>query len=171
MRKTEIVTATEGRDAGRKYLITEWDAARADRWATRAVLALAGGSTPLPFPVQALVGKGMEAIFVVGLQTILTANINPDVLLPLLDELLTCVKIIRDPKALDKDTGQPLAFEMALSDDIQEVKTRWWLRSEVLRIHTGFSAGDAFSRLLTLILTKPFEGSETTPTSAEKSAP
>jgi hypothetical protein len=80
---------------------------------------------------------------------------------PLLDELLECVKIVRNPKANDRATGQPHATPLVGDDDIEEVKTIIWLRSEVLRVHSNFSLADG---LLTLVsaITKPSE--ENSPT-------
>ena len=40
-RKTKIVTiAAEGRDYGKSYLLTEMPALKAEKWATRAMMAL-----------------------------------------------------------------------------------------------------------------------------------
>ncbi|QPF88424.1 hypothetical protein IC762_17795 [Bradyrhizobium genosp. L] len=172
MRKTEIVKATHGRDANKHFQITEWPAEAADRWATRVLLAMTRGSKPIHIPVESLLGRGMEAIFVVGLQTILSASVDTNEVLPLIDELLDCVQIVRDPVARDKTTGGPVASPVvAMSGDIEEVQTRWWLRSEVLRIHTGFSAADMFGTLLSSILSPTGPNSGNMPTSAASSAP
>ncbi|MCC8963776.1 hypothetical protein H8A95_16010 [Bradyrhizobium sp. Pear76] len=156
MRKIEVIKADsdKGRDSGKHFEIREWDAEIADRWATRVVLALTRGSKPMPFPVEALLGRGMEAIFVIGLQTILSASVATEEVIPLLDELLQCVRFVRDPAARDKSTGGHITTDIVSPDDIEEVRTRWWLRSEVLRVHTGFSAADMFGTLLSSIMSK-----------------
>lgn len=172
MRKIEVVRAAadKGRDAGKNFQIREWDAETADRWASRVVLALTRGSKPIAFPVEALLGRGMEAIFVIGLQTILSASVATEEVVPLLEELLQCVRIVRDPAARDRTTGEHVATDIVSPDDIEEVRTRWWLRSEVLRVHTGFSAADMFGTLLSSIMLKaPPSGN--TETSAASSAP
>jgi hypothetical protein len=62
--------------------------------------------------------------------------------------MFTCVKMIRDPKSKDKMTGEPIASDIVSDDDIEDVQTRAWLRSEVLRVHTGFSPADALLSLI-----------------------
>lgn len=163
MRKIEVVKADvdKGRDAGKHFEIREWDAGTADRWATRVILALTRGSKPIPFPIETLFGRGMEAIFVLGLQTILSASVETDEVLPLLDELMLCVKIVRDPAARDRTSGGHIATDIVSPDDIEEVRTRWWLRSEVLRVHTGFSAADMFGKLLSSIMSKALPSANT----------
>ena len=70
MRKTEIVKVPADwgkRDAGKVFLLTEWPAARAEKWAVRALLALnrSGGEIPLN-----VAGIGMEGIAVIGIAAI-----------------------------------------------------------------------------------------------------
>ena len=64
MRKSEIVAvpAWGGRDAGKLFKITEWDAMRAEKWAWRMALALKGTSGQLPENVARLgmVGRGVD---------------------------------------------------------------------------------------------------------------
>lgn len=167
MRKTEIVKAPAnfGRDAGKHFLITEWAAAKADHWAIRAMLAYNRGGGDLPY--ESLVGRGMEAIFFVGIQTFLRGQMRPEEVIPILDELLECVQIIRDPNARDKMTGLPIATAIVSDDDIAEIKTRYWLRSEVLKLMTGFSAAETLSRWVSAIM----KGADlpSTPTSPLKS--
>ena len=150
MRKSEIVTVpqfdgTSNRDRGNMFLLTEWSAAAAEKWGAKAILALnrSGGQIPMD-----LRGVGMEGVFILGVNTFLRGNIQADEIIPIFDELLECVKIVRDPKHPDVVTA------LASDDDIEEVQTRLWLRSEVLRIHTGFSPGAALSKLISSIMTK-----------------
>jgi hypothetical protein len=42
-----------------------------------------------------------------------------------------------------------------LEDDIEEVATRWWLRSEVVSVHVGFSPAEALLKLVASITAKP----------------
>lgn len=151
MRETKPVTVptfpgTRNRDYGKVFLITEWPAAKADDWGMRMMLAANRGGGSLPMDVR---GIGMEGIAILGINTFLRGNIDPNELVPLWDELLQCVKIIRDPK------GAPNAATDILPDeDIQEVATRQWLRLEVLSLHLNFSVADALSALVRSILTK-----------------
>ena len=47
-RRTETFTATYGRDAGKSFTLTEMPADQAERWAIRALLALAGAGVDRP---------------------------------------------------------------------------------------------------------------------------
>lgn len=149
-RKTIVVKVPElpgpsQRDLGKMYLIEEWSAARAENWGLRMAAALTRSDLGLP---MSLAGIGMEGIAIIGINRILHGSINPDVVIPLFDELLECVKIIRDPKRPD------FAQAIIVDDDIEEVATRLWLRSEVLKLHTNFSPAAAISGLWRMITTK-----------------
>lgn len=155
MRKQEtvVVPSWEGnRDAGKHFIITEMPAAQAEKWALRAFLALKGTAGEVPPEVMSM---GMVAVAWRGLNTFLAADVDPAKIGAVLDEMMTCVKIIRDPRAVDKNTGGVVATEIVSDDDIEEVQTRLWLRSEVLRVHTGFSPADALFRLLSLASAVP----------------
>ena len=160
--KTMVVRAVHGRDGAAKklYQITEWPAARAEQWGIRALMAYNRGGGHLP--VDQVFGRGMEGIVYLGIDTFLRGQMQAAEVQPILDELLECVKIVRDPSARDKATNQPVATDIVADSDIQEVATRMWLRSEVLYLHTGFSVGDA---LLELILAINSARSPTTQTS------
>jgi hypothetical protein len=158
--KTMVVRASIGRDAKKLYQITEWPAARAEQWGVRALMAYNRGGGHLP--VDQAFGRGMEGIVFLGIDTFLRGQMRAEEVQPILDELLECVKIIRDPSARDKQTNKPVATDIVADSDIQEVATRMWLRSEVLFLHTGFSVGDALSDLISVINSK---GSPTTQTS------
>jgi hypothetical protein len=137
MRKSEIVAVPEwgGRDEGKLFKITEWDAFRAEKWAWRMGLALKGTNGELP---DAIARLGMVGIAVRTINAILSADVDP-------------AKIVRDPSVRDPATGQPLAVDLVGQDDIEEIRTVGWLRSEVLRIHTNFSATAALSALISVI--------------------
>ena len=142
---------TRNRDRGKTFRITEWPAATAEKWGVRMMLAANSGAGELPLNLG---GIGMEGIAIIGINTFLRGNILPDTLIPLLDELLGCVKIVRDHKqpqiASDLINGQD-----GMEDDLQEVATRMWLRGEVLTLHLNFSVGAALSALYSKIMTKP----------------
>ena len=168
-RKTKIVMVPEGfgRDSEPKrkvFLLTEWPAARAEKWALRALLAFNRSDRNLGLlDADKLIGAGMEGIFRIGIQVFLSGGMKSEEVQPILDELLDCVQMIRDPDKKDIATGLPVASAIVSGDDIEEVKTRFWLRSEVLRLHSGFSPGDALSILISAIMTK--EASPITKTS------
>jgi hypothetical protein len=143
-RKSEVVKVPEwgGRDAGKLFKVTEMASARGEKWAYRALLLLSGSGGRIP---ENLAGRGMEAIAIIGINIFLQGSIRFEELEPLLDEMMPCVEAVRDPRAPHVST--PLVSD----DDIEEVRTRAWLRSEVLRLHTGFSPADALFALILAI--------------------
>lgn len=129
MRKEkDIIIHAEGRDKGKVFHITEMAAEQAEWWAVRAMLALGRSNPDLGQAYDE--GAGMGALAIAGLKAFM--RVNPDDAKPLLDEMMTCVKIKPDPKR--PDFVRPL-----LPEDIDEFMTRVKIRSEVFELHTGFS--------------------------------
>lgn len=154
---------TRNRDRGKIFRLTEWPAARAERWALRMVFAANKGGGELPLDLS---GIGMEGIAIIGINTFLRGAIADDVMLPLLDEILECVEIVRDPAHPDVVT------KVTPDLDIEEVATRMWLRGEVLSLHLGFSVGGALSALYRKIMVpKPSPEPQPPPTSRPESTP
>lgn len=124
MRRTEIVEIAEGRDAGKKYQITEMSAEAAEWWAFRALQAIAGADAELNLqaPLADMAAQGIKAL----------AKVHPDQAKPLLDEMMSCVQI------LVPATQKPRPL---LDGDIEDVKTRFMLRKAVMELHLGFSTG------------------------------
>jgi hypothetical protein len=137
---------TRNRDKDKLYRITEWDSARAENWGLRMMFAANNGAGQLPLDWS---GIGMEGIAILGINTFLRGTSDPGTMIPLLDELLQCVKIVRDPK------NPHMAFDLVSEDDIAEVATRMWLRGEVLTLHLNFSVSAAVSALYKKIMMKP----------------
>lgn len=162
MRKTKIVTipANDSRDAGKVFLLTEMDADKAERWATRAFFAMAANGIDIPPEVMQL---GLGALAAVGVRAILTAKFEDA--LPLLDEMMECIAVIPDPRKVD--FTRPLD-----KDDIEEVATRLMLRSEVFELHTGFSVAAFLSELGTKAATRDSNQSnmQTSPELSEPSS-
>ena len=150
MRKTKVVVADNGRDAGKNFLLREWPAAKAEDWGWRAVFALNRGGSDIP--IEAIANMGMAAIAYVGFSTLMRGNINSAEMIPILNELLECVSVIRDPRAVDQVSGGPVAMPISTEDDIAEVGTRLWLKSEVFELHTGFSAADVIANLISVAM-------------------
>lgn len=159
---------TRNRDKGKTFKITEWSAAEAERWGLRATFAL-GSSNEGRLPLD-LAGGGMETIAIIGINAFLSAsrgmgdNLVTGVVIPLLDELLKDVEIIRDPK-------HPSVLTKLNADvDLEEIATRMWLRGEVLSLHLGFSVGGALYALYSKIMApKPSPASPPPPTSPSES--
>lgn len=146
MRKSETVVVPkglgDGRDDGKLFLITEMPAAQAEKWAMRAFLVLKGSGERIPENVS---GMGMVGIAIIGLNVFLQGTVDPAQLEPLLDEMFTCVQAVRDQR-------HPTAAT-AVGDYIEEVQTRLWLRSEVIRVHVNFSPAEALSKLISVATT------------------
>jgi hypothetical protein len=161
MRESAIVRipdfpGTRNRDIGKIFKLTEWPAAKAENWAFRMMLSANKGAGELPLN---LAGIGMEGIAILGINTFLRGNIDPGMLIPLLDELLECVQYARDK-------AKPEIIDKLQESDIEEVATRMWLRGEVLALHLNFSVSAALSALYKKIMMEPVtENSSTASTS------
>lgn len=128
MRKTkEVIVPLDGRDKGKKFLITEMPASTAEKWAARAFLALAHAGIEIPEELQ---GAGMAAIAIVGLRAL--GRVSWEEAEPLMDEMMACIQSV-----------QPAITRPVIEEDIEEVTTRMWLRSEVFELHCGFSIAGA----------------------------
>ncbi|TCJ96143.1 hypothetical protein EV694_1695 [Volucribacter psittacicida] len=121
--KEKKVTIQKGRDAGVNFLITEMPVAKADKWAMKVLIALSNAGIKVP---NAQVGMlGISAVLLSALQ-----NIDEEKAIPLLDELLDCVKII-------PEGGVPRQLDLTLND-VQDFTTLWYLRKEALMLHIDF---------------------------------
>lgn len=130
MRKQITYTATDGRDTGKKFHITEMGARPAHRWATRALFALLNGGADIPEDALSL---GMAGIAAVGVNML--NGVSLEAAEPLLDELLTCVEVQPDP-------SKPEVRRKLFDEDIEEPVTYFKLQKEVLKLHLDFSSPD-----------------------------
>lgn len=127
MRKEIDVTITdEGRDEGKTFHIREMPATRAEKWAMRALLAVARSGVELP---DDFAGMGMQGIAIVGIKAI--TKIAFEDAEPLLDEMMECVTI--KPDARNPAIQRPL-----IEGDVEEIATLIQLRQEVINLHVGF---------------------------------
>lgn len=161
--------AWAGRDAGKNFLITEWPAPRAEEWAWGMVLALKGTTAEIPEDVARL---GMVGVGIRLLNSFLAADVDYARVRPLLADMLECVQVVLDPKNVAAATGLPVATPLR-PDSVSEVPTLQWLRSEVIRAHTNFSAADFLSAFLDQMRSwrPPIGAPSTTETSPTSSAP
>lgn len=132
----EVNIELANRDHGKRFLLTEMPAHRAERWATRAFFALGRAGIELPAGLEEV---GWAGLAVLGLRAM--ARLDFEDAEPLLDEMMTCVEIVPDPERF------PQIHRPLVEDDVEEVSTRMVLRSEVFELHTGFSVAGAFSTL------------------------
>lgn len=158
--KVHVVTA-DGRDKHKRFLLTEMPAMQTEKWAWRAFLAMARAGVEVPDDIR---NAGVAGIAIMGFQAL--QRVAFDDLEPLLDEMMGCIAVIRDPK--HPDVTQPL-----MDGDIEEVKTILELRWEVFELHVGFSVADVLSKSR-LASAKPSTDSPNTSTSpapSEQSSP
>lgn len=161
-RKTKTITiprAEGNRDSGKTFLLTEMSAASSEKWALRALGAIANSGMEIPPDVTRL---GMAALVAVGFKGLLTMRFEEAE--PLLDEMMDCVVIVPDPK-------RPEVQRPVDDEDIEDVTTRLTLRSEVFELHTGFSPAGFLSTFgKSAILTPDMSGSSTSPKPSEASS-
>ena len=146
--KTITIPAPTGegqtsRDTGKTFKITEMSAVRAEKWATRALFAIANGGVDIPPEVLQM---GAGAVVASGFRALITMAFADAE--PLLDEMMQCVVIVPDRKA--PEITRPVDEE-----DIEEVQTLLLLRSEVIELHTGFSPAAFLSKLGSAATTNP----------------
>ena len=123
-RKTASVTIdADNRDKGKRFLLTEMPAARAERWFRQLVAKLARGGVQVPVGTQ---DAGMAALPVLPLLAYLSW-LDDDALV---GELMACAQAWPE--------GVPIARRMVESD-IEEITTLIQLRMEVVALHVGFS--------------------------------
>lgn len=154
-RRTKIVTIdAAGRDHGKVFALTELPASQAERWAIRALLALGRSGVDVP---PNIASAGMAGIAAMGIRALFGLQFYEAE--PLLDEMFSCVQIAPDPK-------KPKVIRALIEDDIEEVSTRAFLRSEVFELHTGFSLAGLLS-IWALPAAVADEITQITPTSPE----
>jgi len=125
-RRTLKFTATEGRDAGKQFVITEMSAAQAEAWAMRAFIALMREGVNIPGNIQRATMADIARIGLECVGSLSWANAEP-----LLQEMLDCCQYQPDPK-------KPQLLREILDEDIEEIKTRLQLRAAVWELHTDF---------------------------------
>src|SRR3954449_6524728 len=126
---------TPGRDVNKTFFIREMSATKAERWATRALLALLKSGIEIPDDIAQ---AGLAGVAAMGLRAF--GGIDFADAEPLLAEMLSCVQVI-------PDASRPMVKRALIEDDIEEVSTLLRLREEVLSLHTGFSLRDFRSKL------------------------
>lgn len=157
MRKEiDVTIADAGRDEGKTFHIKEMPATRAEKWAMRALLAVARSGADLP---DDFAGMGMQGIAIVGIRAI--TKIAFEDAEPLLDEMMECVTIKPDPR-------NPAIVRAVIESDIEEIATLVKLRQEVINLHVGFFSSGGPSKSISTS-SSPESNSSNTATSQEPS--
>jgi hypothetical protein len=122
--KTKTVTITaEGRDIGKSYKLTEMPVAKGEKWAARALLALAKAGVEMPDGTDGM--AGLAGFGLTSLEKLSWSEVEP-----LLDEMMPCIKFVMaggTPRDLMLDAG-----------DVEEITTLFTLRKEILSLHFSF---------------------------------
>ncbi len=134
-KKKEVTILDENRDKGKTFVLTEMPALQAERWATRAFLALTKAGIDIP---PDIINQGIVGISILGIKAL--AGMHTEEAYWLMDEMFTCVAYRPAP-------DNALYVRVPIGDDIEEVSTRLLLRREILELHTGFSFADVKSTL------------------------
>ncbi|WP_048996434.1 hypothetical protein [Burkholderia multivorans] len=126
-RKTVTYTVTDAnRDQGKTFILTEMPASKAERWALRALSALAASGMEIPDDIAS---AGLAGIARLGVQAF--GGLSWERAEPLINEMFECVTIMPDPK-------KPNVTRALIEDDIEEIATRLKLRIELFKLHVGF---------------------------------
>lgn len=123
MRKSlNYTVSAEGRDKGKRFLITEMGARPGHRWASRALFAVMNAGIDID---DGVLDAGFAGLAAVGLSAL--GKVPYDKAEPLMDELLLCVEFVDPTKP---DIRRPL-----FPDDIEEIATLFLLQKEVFGMH------------------------------------
>ncbi len=143
-RASEIVTiALDNSDKGKRFLITAMSAVRAEKWAYRVLIALVNAGLEISDEEAAAGMEGLAAVASRGKFKLTGGGIQFHEIEPLLDQMLECVQI-----------AEPAITRPLSEDDIDRPETVMFLRSEVLRVHTGFSLAERMSKPLQAFMSK-----------------
>jgi len=124
-RKETVTIEAEGRDKGKVFVITEMPADQAERWAIRALLALAKAGVTVTDAAQGMAGLAAAGLAALG-------SLPYEAVGPLMAEMFSCVKYQHQP-------NQPLQdIDDGERSQIEEVATRLELRKRIFKLHTGF---------------------------------
>lgn len=146
MRKTKDVTIRtddpDNRDKGKTFRITEMPATAFEKWLVRATNAMARSGLSISDDTRQSDAKelGVDAVFAFGFRSLIGADFAEAE--PLMDEMMACVSFVPDPK-------HPEMSRRLFDGDIEEVdelSTIWFLRGEVMELHTGFTMADFLSK-------------------------
>lgn len=129
-RNTKLITIeAEGRDKGKMFEITEMPARAAERWANRVLFALMNGGVEVPENLQSM---GLSALIAVGISAL--GKIPFEKAEPLFEEMLQCLDYIPDPAK----HGIKRPYRNFVDSDIEEFTTYYFLRWEIIKLHTDF---------------------------------
>lgn len=141
-RRTKVVAVTaEGRDKGKTFTIREAPADQAERWANRAILAMANAGSKLPEGVveggMAGLSLSLPGIVLAGMRAL--QGLRYEDIHELLAEMVPLIQY--------QPPGNAPVQQLFPGDNsqVEEVATWWQLRRELVELHLGFSVAAALS--------------------------
>lgn len=139
-RVKSIAITTPGRDFGKRFELREMPADQGERWATRAILALANAGAKLP---EGTLDGGMAGLELTWRNVVVTGvqalqGLKYHEVEPLLDEMKHFIKY---QPPLVPGTPSPPVQQIFPGEDsqIEEVSTWYTLRYELFQLHVDFS--------------------------------
>lgn len=149
----------QNRDHGKIFVIKEMSATAAEKWATRALIALAKAGMEVS---QETLDAGFAAVAIMSLKAL--GNMDFNDAQALMDEMFKCVRI--------QPGSDPRIIRDLVEEDIEEIGTRFKLRLEVFNLHAGFSlAGSPSPNAQDQTGTPARSNTPVTPTSRGQSRP
>lgn len=149
------------RDKGKVFRLTEMSATEAEGWALHALTLVAQAGVNLP---DGIIRYGWAGLAILGIDALLKVDFAKAK--PILDQMMSCVEIIPDPKV-------PIPHKID-DNDIEEVQTRLWLRDQVFELHSGFCVADAIREMLAPARMTTFSSqldTQTSPPPSESASP
>jgi hypothetical protein len=142
LRNTKLVQIQSddpnNRDRGKTFIITEMPVFQAEKFAARAWLAVCNANVSLSEEESknVVTNAGWAGLAFLSLRAL--GNAKYADIEPLMDEMMTYIKIIRDLK--NSDMSYPV-----MESDLEEISTLITLRKEFIDLHTGFFSRGAGS--------------------------
>lgn len=127
-RKTLTYEITDNnRDKGKRFLITEMAPRIGHAWATRVLFGIMNSGVDMP---DEWLNGGMAGVAKAGFRAL--GSIRPEIGIPLMEELLTCVQAMPNP-------ADPTMLRNDWDADVEEPTSIFKLQYEVFKLCTGFS--------------------------------
>ncbi len=127
-----IVVEADGRDKGKMFTLNEMPPSQAEKWAFRALLALAKSGVEVP---EDIASSGLAGVAALGIKAF--SGLRFEDAEPLLDEMFAMVSYVPDPSKPAIKRGFAGVGPL-IDDDIEEISTRLLLRKELFALHTSF---------------------------------
>lgn len=129
MRKEQVITIANGRDAGKRFKLVEMGAYQTEAWLTRALLVLMSGNAELKDDDNGL--AGLAKIANQGLS--LLSKVEYAKAKPLIDDLMACCYYLPE-----KTDTQVQLTPNNIDSIVEDVKTLFELKKAVFGLHFDF---------------------------------